>query len=185
MMHLNVSTTLAALTAVLLLTACATKEPPAAAPAAPPPPPPAAQAGPQAAPAPPPVATITPGSRQDFEQNVGDRVFFDYDRADLDQQDRDVLQRQAQWLARYPAVTLVVEGHADERGTREYNLALGARRAASVKEFLTSLGVTGARVETISYGKERPLCAESTEQCWQTNRRGMSVIKGGAVASAS
>ena len=184
MTHLNVSSTLATLTAALVLTACATREPPPAPAAAPPAPPPAAQA-PQAAPPPPPVASVVPGSRQDFEQNVGDRVFFDYDRSDLDQQDRDVLQRQAQWLQRYPSVTLVVEGHADERGTREYNLALGARRAAAVREFLTSLGINGARVETISYGKERPLCAESTEQCWQQNRRGMSVIKSGAVASAS
>jgi peptidoglycan-associated lipoprotein len=185
MLHLKTSTTLAALAAVLLVSACATK-PPEAPPAPPPAPPPQAQQGPATAPAPPPVAsTIIPGSRQDFEQNVGDRVLFDYDRSDLSQEDRDTLQKQAQWLARYPQVTLVVEGHADERGTREYNLALGARRAASVKEFLTSLGVAAARLETISYGKERPMCAESTEACWAQNRRGVSVIKSGAVASNS
>jgi peptidoglycan-associated lipoprotein len=82
-------------------------------------------------------------------------------------------------------VTLIVEGHADERGTREYNLALGARRAASVREYLTTLGVSPARLETISYGKERPMCVESTEQCWAQNRRGVSAIRNGAVASAS
>ena len=132
-----------------------------------------------------PTVTVIPGSRQDFSQNVGDRVLFDYDRSDLDQSDRDILQRQAQWLTRFPNVVLVVEGHADERGTREYNLALGARRAASVREFLTSLGISAARLETISYGKERPLCAESTEQCWQQNRRGTSVIKSGDVTAAA
>jgi peptidoglycan-associated lipoprotein len=185
MARLNVSATLAGLTVALLLSACATKEPPPAPAAATPPPAPQAQA-PQAAPAPAPVvSSIVPGSRQDFEQNVGDRVHFDYDRSDLDQQDRDTLQKQAQWLARYPQVTLVVEGHADERGTREYNLALAARRANSVKEYLTSLGVSAARLETISYGKERPMCIESTEACWEQNRRGVSAIRSGAVASAS
>ena len=185
MPHLNISTTLASLSVALLLTACATKEPPAA-PVMAPPPAPQAQTQQGGAPgAPPVVSSLLPGSRQDFEQNVGDRVSFDYDRSDLDQQDRDILQRQAQWLARYPAVVLVVEGHADERGTREYNLALGARRANSVKEFLSSLGVSAARLETISYGKERPMCGESTDGCWAQNRRGVSVIRSGAVASAS
>jgi peptidoglycan-associated lipoprotein len=184
MPHLKTSAMLAALTAALLVTACATKAPEPA-PVVAPPPPPQAQA-PIGAPPPPPIASnIIPGSRQDFEQNVGDRVSFDYDRSDLDQTDRDTLQKQAQWLARYPQVTLIVEGHADERGTREYNLALGARRAASVKEFLSSLGVAPARLETISYGKERPMCGESTEACWAENRRGVSVIKSGAVASNS
>jgi peptidoglycan-associated lipoprotein len=185
MPHLKTSATLAALSVALLVSACMTK-PPEAPPAAAAPPPAAQAQAPAAAPRPAPVTSnIIPGSREDFEQNVGDRVLFDYDRSDLDQSDRDVLQKQAQWLARYPQVTLVVEGHADERGTREYNLALGARRAASVKEFLSSLGVSAARLETISYGKERPMCGESTEQCWAQNRRGVSVIKSGAVASNS
>ena len=132
-----------------------------------------------------PTVTVIPGSRQDFTQNVGDKVLFDYDRSDLDQGDRDVLQRQEEWLTRFPNVVLVIEGHADERGTREYNLALGARRAASVREFLTSLGVSAARLETISYGKERPICAESNDPCWQQNRRGTSVIKSGEVSAAA
>jgi peptidoglycan-associated lipoprotein len=165
------------LSAVLVLAACATKEPP------PPPAPPAPP--PEAAAPPPPTSTIIPGSLQDFEQNVGDRVFFDFDRSDLDQTDRDTLQRQADWLQMYPNVVLTIEGHCDERGTREYNLALGARRAAAVKEFLTSLGVNPARLETISYGKERPVCAESAEDCWQRNRRGVSVIKSGAVGAGA
>ena len=131
MRNLRIRPALACLTFALLLSACATQEEPEVAAAPPLAPPPAATA-PQAAPGPAPVTSIIPGSRQDFEQNVGDRVFFGYDRSDLDQQDRDVLQRQAEWLARYPQVVLVLEGHADERGTREYNLALGARRAASV-----------------------------------------------------
>ncbi len=184
MKNLRIRPALASLTFALLLSACATREEPEAAPVPPPPPPPVA-AAPQAPPPPGAVVTVIPGSRQDFEQNVGDRVLFDYDRSDLDQQDRDVLQRQAEWLGRYQQVVLVVEGHADERGTREYNLALAARRAASVREYLTTLGVSPARLETISYGKERPICGESTEQCWQQNRRGVSAIRSGAVASAS
>lgn len=176
---------LAAFTAALFLTACTTDKPEPVATAAPPPPVSTPMAQPTPAPAAPaPTVTVIPGSRQDFVENVGDRVFFAYDRADLEQPARDVLQRQAQWLARFPNVVLVLEGHADERGTREYNLALGARRAASMREFLVSLGVTGARLETISYGKERPVCAESTDQCWQQNRRGVSVIKSGEVAAA-
>jgi len=184
MTHRKVSQALATLTFVLLLSACASnEEAPATLPEAPAAP--QAQAPQAAAPVPPVTASVTPGSRQDFEQNVGDRVLFEYDRSDLDQQARDILQRQAEWLARYPQVVLVLEGHADERGTREYNLALAARRAASVREYLTTLGVSPARLETISYGKERPVCVESSEQCWAQNRRGVSAIRSGAVASAS
>jgi peptidoglycan-associated lipoprotein len=125
---------------------------------------------------------IAPGSVRDFEMNVGDRVLFDYDKSDLDDQDRGTLQKQAAWLQRFPNVTLVIEGHCDERGTREYNLALGARRAQSVKDYLTSLGISAARLDTISYGKERPVCVQSNEACWAQNRRGVSTIKGGAVS---
>ena len=125
---------------------------------------------------------IIPGSLQDFQQNVGDRVLFGYDRYDLDEQGRAVLRRQAEWLARYPAVRLVVEGHADERGTREYNLALAARRAVTVQEYLTSLGTSASRLETMSYGKERPACFESSENCWSQNRRGQSTIRSGAAS---
>jgi len=92
------------------------------------------------------------------------------------------LQKQAAWLQRYPTVVLMIEGHADERGTREYNLALSARRAQAVKDYLASLGVSGARLETISYGKERPVCVQSDEACWAQNRRGVSTIKSGAVS---
>jgi peptidoglycan-associated lipoprotein len=125
---------------------------------------------------------IIPGSLQDFQQNVGDRVFFAYDRYDLDEQGRSILRRQAEWLAKYPTVTLTVEGHADERGTREYNLALGARRATTVREYLTSLGMSPSRLETMSYGKERPACLESSESCWSQNRRGQSTIRSGAAS---
>ena len=125
---------------------------------------------------------IVPGSLQDFQQNVGDRVLFAYDRYDLDEQGRAVLRRQAEWLARFPAVRLVVEGHADERGTREYNLALAARRAVTVQEYLTSLGTSASRLETISYGKERPACFQSNESCWSQNRRGQSTIRSGAAS---
>jgi peptidoglycan-associated lipoprotein len=184
MKNRHLSPALASLTLALLLTACATMDE-AEVVTAPPEAPPPATAAPQVGAPQGPVVTLVPGSRQDFEQNVGDRVQFDYDRSDLDQQDRDVLQRQAEWLGRYPQVVLVIEGHADERGTREYNLALAARRAASVREYLTTLGVSPARLETISYGKERPVCVESSEQCWAQNRRGVSAIRSGAVASAS
>jgi peptidoglycan-associated lipoprotein len=151
---------LAAVSALLLLSACSTDKPA---------PPPGASA----------ETTIVPGSRRDFEVNVGDRVFFDYDRSEVRPDGAATLQKQAAWLARYPSVTLTIEGHCDERGTREYNLALGARRASAVKEYLISLGVSSSRLETISYGKERPVCVESNESCWQQNRRGVSVISGG------
>ena len=96
--------------------------------------------------------SIVPGSLQDFQVNVGDRVFFDYDRSDLDDRARGVLQKQAAWLQRFGAVILILEGHADERGTREYNLALAARRAQSVKDYLASLGVSGARLHLVRPG---------------------------------
>jgi peptidoglycan-associated lipoprotein len=164
------------LSAVLILVACTTDPEP--------PPQEAAQQAPPSAAAPTTAAvdTIVPGSIRDFEQNVGDRVFFDYDSSTLDQADRDILSRQAAWLSQYPNVVLTIEGHCDERGTREYNLALGARRAAAVREHLVSLGVSAARVETISYGKERPACVESAENCWRQNRRGVATIRGGAAS---
>jgi peptidoglycan-associated lipoprotein len=156
----------------VLLMACATSEP-----AVPPPPPaPRAEALPPGPPVLPAENTIIPGSRQDFQVNVGDSVFFAYDRSDIDDMSRDTLQKQAAWLERYPAVTLMIEGHADERGTREYNLALSARRANSAKEYLTSLGVSPRRLDTIAYGKERPVCVESNESCWAQNRRAVSII---------
>ena len=119
--------------------------------------------------------TVVPGSVQDFRVNVGDTVHFDYDKYDINSEDRDVLQRQAAWLQKYPQVRVSIEGHCDERGTREYNLALGARRANAVKEYLVSLGISSARVDTISYGKERPIGLGSNEAAWSQNRVGISV----------
>jgi peptidoglycan-associated lipoprotein len=136
---------------------------------------------------PPPVSsgggsssTIVPGSAEDFRVNVGDTVHFDFDKYDVLDNDKGTLQRQAAWLSKYPSVRVTVEGHCDERGTREYNLALGARRANAVKEYLVSLGVSSARVDTISYGKEHPICTESNEDCWAQNRRGVTTITAGA-----
>ncbi|ACI99196.1 peptidoglycan-associated lipoprotein Pal [Rhodospirillum centenum] len=117
-----------------------------------------------------------PGSAEDFVANVGDRVFFGFDRFDLTPEATATLDRQAAWLKQYPNVTVTVEGHADERGTREYNLALGERRATAVKNYLTALGVDTARVQTISYGKERPAVLGSDESAWAQNRRGVTVI---------
>ncbi len=173
---------LACLSALLLLGAC-TSKPEAVATAPPPMAPPVQQpAPPRPLPVvpPPPVARgPIPGSAEDFRVNVGDTVHFAYDQYGVQDSDKATLQKQATWLGRYPQVRVTVEGHADERGTREYNLALGARRANSVKEYLTSLGVSSARVDTISYGKERPLCTQSDESCWSQNRRGVTVVMNG------
>ncbi len=125
-----------------------------------------------------------PGSVEDLVVNVGDRVFFDFDQYNLKPSSQATLERQAAWLATYSGVTLTVEGHADERGTREYNLALGARRANAVKDYLVSLGVDPSRVTTISYGKERPAELGSNEAAWAANRRGVSVVTSGAVPSS-
>jgi len=142
-------------------------------------PPPVQSAPPAPAPA-PVTSSILPGSAEDFRVNVGDTVHFGYNEYNIEENDKGVLGRQAQWLAKYPSVRVTVEGHCDERGTREYNLALGARRANAVKEYLVSQGVSTARVETVSYGKERPICTESNEACWAQNRRGVTTIAGGA-----
>jgi len=127
-----------------------------------------------------PTSSIKPGTADDFRVNVGDTVFFDTDAHSVRADAQTVLQKQAAWLKQYPQVKLMLEGHCDERGTREYNLALGDRRAYAVKEFLVSLGVDAARLQTKSYGKERPVCSESDDSCWQQNRRGFSVISAGA-----
>jgi peptidoglycan-associated lipoprotein len=119
---------------------------------------------------------VTPGSVEDFQQNVGDRVFFETDRYDLSAEAQSQLQKQAGWLKQYPAVTVTIEGHCDERGTREYNLALGERRANAVANYLTALGVDAGRLSVISYGKERPQCTESNEACWAQNRRGVTAV---------
>jgi peptidoglycan-associated lipoprotein len=122
----------------------------------------------------------TPGSQQDFVVNVGDRVFFETDSTDLTPQARATLDKQAQWLARYPNYPVTVEGHADERGTREYNLALSARRGQVVRDYLASRGVNAGRLRTISYGKERPVAVCDDISCWSQNRRGVTVLGGGA-----
>ena len=176
MMTTSTGLKMAAVVALVVLAGCTTK--PAATTEAPP-----AGAPPVGETSPSVESNIIPGSAQDLRVNVGDTVHFDYDRYDIHDQDRAILQRQAAWLQKYPQVRVSIEGHCDERGTREYNLALGARRANAVKEYLVSLGVSSARVDTISYGKERPICTESTEDCWAQNRRGVTTITSGAASS--
>ena len=126
--------------------------------------------------------SITPGSLEDFRVNVGERVYFDLDQYRLDTEDQDILKRQAAWLASYPDIRILVAGNADERGTREYNLALGERRANAVKEYLVSLGVSASRVDTVSYGKERPIVAGSDDQSWALNRNCWTQIASGATS---
>ena len=117
-----------------------------------------------------------PGSQQDFVVNVGDRVFFETDSSELTDQARATLDKQAQWLNNYNRYAFTIEGHADERGTREYNIALGARRAETVREYLGSRGVSGQRMRTISYGKERPVALCNDISCWSQNRRAVTVL---------
>ena len=166
--------------AALLVAACASKPPPP--PQAPTPPPAAEQPPPVAEyQAPPPAPTgPVPGSQQDFVINVGELVYFDFDKADIRADAQPVLGAQAAWLQRYPAVKVRIEGNCDERGTREYNFALGARRADAVRQFLIAHGVDGARITTISYGKERPIDPGSDEQAWARNRNARSAITEGA-----
>lgn len=117
-----------------------------------------------------------PGTQGDLSTNVGDRVFFALDSSAVDAEGQATLGRQAEWLKKYGSVNVVIEGHADERGTREYNLALGERRATAAKNYLVSLGVPAARVSTISYGKERPAVVGSDESAWGQNRRAVTVL---------
>lgn len=120
----------------------------------------------------------TPGSAQDFVVNVGDRVFFETDQTDLTPTAVSTLDKQAAWLQRYPRYTFTVEGHADERGTREYNYSLGARRAQTVRDYLASRGIAASRMRTISYGKERPVAVCNDISCWSQNRRAVTVLDG-------
>ena len=120
----------------------------------------------------------TPGSAQDFQVNVGDRVFFETDSSALTPQAQQTLDRQVQWLRQYGNYSFIIEGHADERGTREYNLALGARRASSVRDFMASRGIDARRMRTVSYGKERPVAVCDDISCWSQNRRGVTVLDG-------
>ncbi|HEY0104943.1 MAG TPA: peptidoglycan-associated lipoprotein Pal [Rhizomicrobium sp.] len=168
MTKISLGLSMAALTAALLVAGCSTPKPATEAP-------PAATGEPSSG----PVSSIVPGSAEDLRVNVGDTVHFAYNQYNIEDNDKATLQRQAAWLQKYGAIRVTVEGDCDERGTREYNLALGARRANAVKEYLVSLGVSSGRVETISYGKEHPICSDSTEECWAQNRRGVTSISGG------
>ncbi len=126
------------------------------------------------------ASAATPGSQQDFVVNVGDRVFFESDQTDLSPQAVATLDKQIQWLQTYPRYQFTIEGHADERGTREYNIALGARRAQSVKAYMQSRGIDPSRMRTISYGKERPVAVCNDISCWSQNRRAVTVLNAGA-----
>ena len=123
------------------------------------------------------ASNIVPGSAEDLKVNVGDRVFFGFDRYNLTPAARNTLQKQAAWLIANSGVSVSIEGHCDERGTREYNLALGERRASAAADYLMTLGVPATRISTISYGKERPEDAASNEISWAKNRRGVTVVK--------
>ena len=122
------------------------------------------------------ASTIEPGSQEDLIVNVGDRVFFGYDSSELDTDAQELLQDQVAWLKQYSNVSVIIEGHCDERGTREYNLALGEKRAQSVKNYLISLGISADRVSTISYGKERPAVVGSNDGAWAQNRRSVTKV---------
>jgi peptidoglycan-associated lipoprotein len=150
--------------AMLLLAACSSAPPPAAGGV----PGPIGSAG-----------GFAPGSQQDLAATAGDRVFFAYDQSDISSEGQQILQRQSEWLKRYPQVSVTIEGHCDERGTREYNLALGERRATAVKNVLVALGIPAARIQTISYGKERPIVVGSDEAGYAQNRVGITTVNGG------
>lgn len=121
--------------------------------------------------------TAAPGTAADFVVNVGDRVFFDFDKSDIKSDAQQVLDRQAAWLKQYASTKVVIEGHCDERGTREYNLALGERRATAAKNYLVSKGIDAKRLQTISYGKERPAVLGANEASWSQNRRAVTVVQ--------
>jgi peptidoglycan-associated lipoprotein len=145
---------LAAIAAMIVMAACSSEKPPEAA-----------------------STTVTPGSVADFRQNVGDRVFFDFDQSTVREDGRQTLNRQAEWLKKYTNYQITIEGHCDERGTREYNLALGERRATAVRQYLIAQGIPAQRIKTISYGKERPDAVGSDEGSWARNRRGVTTLQ--------
>jgi len=124
-----------------------------------------------------PVSGPQMGTQEDLVVNVGDRVFFDFDKYNLKPPARSTLEKQAVWLKKYPALGITIEGHCDERGTREYNLALGERRANAAKDYLIALGIASDRIKTISYGKERPVALGSNEAAWAQNRRSVTVVR--------
>jgi peptidoglycan-associated lipoprotein len=145
----------AAIAAMIVMAACSNKEEAAA----------------------PATTTVTPGSIADFRQNVGDRVFFDTDQSTVREDGRQTLNRQAEWLKKYGQYQITVEGHCDERGTREYNFALGERRANAARQYLIAQGIPAARIKTISYGKENPDPPGSDEAAWARNRRAVTVLQ--------
>ena len=147
--------------AVALLSACASK-----------PPAPTTAAAPAVAPGP------APGSEQDLVQNVGDRVFYAFDRSLLSSEAQTTLDRQAAWLAKYPQVKVLIAGNCDDRGTEEYNLALGGRRANAARDYLVAKGVDASRIQTISYGKDRPVALGDNEQAWAQNRNAITSVQG-------
>jgi peptidoglycan-associated lipoprotein len=151
---------------LLILAACSSPPPPP-----PPPGPPGPPGGPGGV-----SRNIIPGSQQDLEASAGDRVFFAFDRSDITPESQEILTRQADWLRRYPNVTVTIEGHCDERGTREYNLALGERRAQAAKNVLVAAGIPASRISTISYGKERPIVVGSNEEAWAQNRVAITTV---------
>ena len=126
------------------------------------------------------ATSVKPGTGRDFVVNVGDRVFFEFDKSSLSSDARSQLEKQAAWLKKFGSVGLTLEGHADERGTREYNLALGERRANSAKDFLVALGIAPNRIKVISYGKERPAALGQNEAAWRQNRRAVTVVASGS-----
>jgi peptidoglycan-associated lipoprotein len=146
----------AAIAAMIVMAACSSNEQQAAAPA---------------------TTTVTPGSVADFRQNVGDRVFFDTDMSNIREDGRQTLNRQAEWLKKYTNYPITIEGHCDERGTREYNLALGERRANAARQYLVAQGVPAQRIKTISYGKERPEAVGSDEGAWARNRVAITALE--------
>ncbi|NJR79108.1 peptidoglycan-associated lipoprotein Pal [Sphingomonas corticis] len=166
----RLTTTLLLATALAATAACSKKRPEVL--------PPAPGEAPAATPAPgaPPTDGVAPGSAADFRRSItSDTVNFGLDQADVDATARTILDSQAEWLQRYPNVRIQLEGHADERGTREYNLALGDRRANAAKNYLAAKGIAASRITTISYGKERPLALGSDEESWAQNRRAVTV----------
>lgn len=168
----RMTTKLMLATAVLAVSACSTarKEPLPPAPSETPPPAPT--------PAPSQVTdTVVPGSRADFLRSVtSDTIHFDFDKSDVDSTAQAILDSQIAWLNKFPNVNVTIEGHCDERGTREYNLALGDRRANAAKNYLASHGIAATRITTISYGKERPIALGSDEASWAQNRRAVTVV---------
>ena len=125
------------------------------------------------------AGAAVPGSQQDFVVNIGDRVFFETDSTDLTSQAQATLDKQSRWLAQYPRYSVTIEGHADERGTREYNFALGAKRAEVTKNYLAARGIPASRIRTISFGKERPVAVCNDISCWSQNRRAVTLLGGG------